>query len=427
MDNTQGQLRRELGVKDAVIMGLGSIMGTGAFVSLGIAAGVSGQFFFLSLFLAAFLATLNGLSTAQLAAKYPVSGGAYEYARGEISPYVGFLAGWLFLVAKSASASTAALGAVAAVSSILGIGLSRNEMGLWAAVVVLVVGLFVCLGLKRTKIANRILVFLVLITFIAYGIACLFNGDIDYTAAVSDFEPGLKEVFYGAALLFVSFTGYGRVATLGEEVVNPKRTIPIAVVLSLVVAFAVYFWISLSSIHVIGEAAYGELALKTYAPLQAIARLMNYDWLRFMLVFAALAAMLGVLLNLILGLSRVSLAMSRHQDLPKYFKKVAPSGEPVRASLLVTVAIMLFCITTPLEKSWELSALTVLLYYSITNIAALKLKTKERFLPNHYSFMGLIGCLSLAFFVDLDSLVKGFVVLVIGTIFYFVRRKIKST
>src|SRR5690606_4794339 len=140
----KGQLQRLLGVKDAVIMGLGSMMGTGAFVSLGIAVGVTGEFFFLSLFLAGFLATLNGLSTAQLAGKYPVSVGAYEYARGEISPFVGFLAGWLFLVAKAASASTAALGAISSLTAMLGITLVRQQTGILAALLVLIVGAFVC-------------------------------------------------------------------------------------------------------------------------------------------------------------------------------------------------------------------------------------------------------------------------------------------
>src|SRR5690606_39165716 len=153
------------------------------------------------------------------------------------------------------------------------------EMGVTAAAIVLIVGLFVCLGLKRTKVANRILVAVVIIAFIAYGITCLSNGPIHYEVITQMKAPGFKEVMYGAALLFVSFTGYGRVATLGEEVVNPKRTIPLAVVASLAVAFGIYFWIALSSINVVGESGYGELALKTYAPLQAITRLMGHDWL----------------------------------------------------------------------------------------------------------------------------------------------------
>jgi basic amino acid/polyamine antiporter, APA family len=286
-------------------------------------------------------------------------------------------------------------------------------------------GFFVCLGLKRTRIANRILVTLVLVAFIAYGVACLASAPIEYVEGMTEFNPGVREVFYGAALLFVSFTGYGRVATLGEEVVNPKRTIPIAVVVSLVVAFGIYFWIALCSIHVVGEVGYGELALKTYAPLQQIARLLGHDWLRLLLVIAATAAMLGVLLNLILGLSRVSLAMARHRDLPSYFQNVAFSGEPVRATLLVTFAIMLFCLTENLERSWELSALTVLLYYSITNISALKLKTRERFMSSYYSMLGLIGCLGLAFFVDGQSLLKGLAVLLLGSLWYLVRARFK--
>ncbi len=418
----KGQLQRLLGVKDAVIMGLGSMMGTGAFVSLGIAVAVSGEFFFLSLFLAGFLATLNGLSTAQLAGKYPLSGGAYEYARGEISPFVGFLAGWLFLVAKAASASTASLGAVSALTSIMGVALSRQHTGALAALFVLIIGAFVCLGLKRTRLANRFIVALVIFAFFAFGVACLMSPRLDYVGTMPPINPGLREVFYGAALLFVSFTGYGRVATLGEEVVNPKRTIPIAVVMSLVVAFGLYFWISLCAIHVVGEVGYGELALDTYAPLQHIARMLEHDWLRVLLAVAALSAMVGVLLNLILGLSRVSLAMARHADLPDFFAWIAPNGEPMRATLLVTGAIMFFCLTENLENSWELSALTVLLYYSITNIAALKLKTKERFLSSHYSMLGLIGCLGLAFFVDSVSLLKGAVVLLIGIIWYFLRK-----
>ncbi|PIP88614.1 MAG: amino acid permease [Bdellovibrionales bacterium CG12_big_fil_rev_8_21_14_0_65_38_15] len=423
MSQSEGQLKRVLGVKDAVVMGLGSIMGTGAFVSLGIAAGVSGQYFFLSLFLAALLAGLNGLSTAQLASKYPVSGGAYEYARGEVSNFVGFLAGWLFLVAKSASASTAALGAVAAISSIFSLGLDRLQMGLYAAITVMVIGLFVCLGLKRSQIVNRLLVSIVLLALIVFGIVCLSSTPQPYVSLSPPLAPGLKEVFYGAALLFVSFTGYGRVATLGEEVINPKRTIPIAVVMSLVVVFGIYFWISICSIHVVGEIGFGELAMKNYAPLQSIARLLGYDWLRILLVFAALAAMLGVLLNLILGLSRVALAMSRHKDLPSIFDFVSSKGEPVKATMLITFVIMAFCLTEKLEKSWELSALTVLLYYSITNISALKLKTKERFLSSHYSALGLIGCLSLAFFVDSDSLLKGLAVIIIGSGYYYIRQK----
>lgn len=420
------QLKRMFGVKDAVILGLGSILGTGAFVSLGIAAGVSGEFFFLSLFLAAFLAALNGLSTAQLASKYPVSGGAYEYARGEISPFVGFLAGWLFLVAKAASASTAALGAVAAISSIAGFALSRQETGIYAAAVVLVVGLFVCLGLKKTLVANRIIVLLVVFSLIVFGVTCLLSEPLDYVASGAKLAPSLRDVFYGAALLFVSFTGYGRVATLGEEVINPKRTIPIAVVVSLVAAFGIYFWIALCSIHVVGESGYGALALDTYAPLQQIARMLNHDWLRVILVSAALSAMLGVLINLILGLSRVSLAMARHHDLPQWFAEIEKNNEPVRSNLLVTIGIMFFCLIENLEKSWELSALTVLLYYSITNIAALKLKTKERFLSSYYSMMGLVGCLSLAFFVDQASLLKGIVVLLIGCVWYWGRNRFKS-
>ena len=103
-------LARVVGTPGAILLGLGSIVGTGAFVSIGIAAGVAGPSVVVATALAALLAACNGLSSAQLAADHPVSGGSYEYGYKHVSPRVGFMAGWMFLSAKSASAATAALG-----------------------------------------------------------------------------------------------------------------------------------------------------------------------------------------------------------------------------------------------------------------------------------------------------------------------------
>ena len=109
-ENKTTELARAIGLPGAVMLGLGSILGTGVFVSLGIGAGIAGNMVLPALFLAGVVAVCNGMSSAQLAAAHPVSGGSYEYGYQFVSPAVGFTAGWMFLCAKSASAATAALG-----------------------------------------------------------------------------------------------------------------------------------------------------------------------------------------------------------------------------------------------------------------------------------------------------------------------------
>ena len=259
---------RTVGLRGAVLLGLGSILGTGVFVSLGLAVGVTGTWAVPALCLAACLAGLNALSSAELAANHPVSGGTYAYGYRYLNPDFGFGAGLAFLLAKSASAAAAAIGLAGYV--LAGLGLDPALTNVMAAVTAMAVTALVALGLRRANPVNAVLVAVTLGVLILLAVMALVSpATSPYVAPATQFAPaGFLEA---TALLFVAFTGYGRIATLGEEVRAPRRTIPRAIILTLIVSTLLYLGILLGGLNVLGSARFAAATTSTAAPLQAVA------------------------------------------------------------------------------------------------------------------------------------------------------------
>src|SRR5690606_28554757 len=271
----QGRLRRELGVFGAVMMGLGSIVGTGVFVSLGVAAGIAGPAVLLAIVIGAFVASFNGLSSAQLAADHPVSGGTYEYGYRYLRPWLGFLAGVTFLLAKSASAATAALGFAGYLLGLVGAP-ARWSVPLGVAAVAALT-LVVLAGLRRSHAVNTAIVSATLLSLLAFVVAgapaAVANGAGNLTPFFAP-EPGaspLTSLLHASALMFVAFTGYGRIATLGEEVVAPRRTIPRAIQIALVVVALLYGLVALVGVGAVGAGSLARVEGRA-APLELAAR-----------------------------------------------------------------------------------------------------------------------------------------------------------
>ncbi|MEX2532223.1 MAG: APC family permease [Gemmatimonadota bacterium] len=427
-------LRREVGLPGAVFMGLGSILGTGLFVSLGIAAGVAGSGILLALPLAALLALFNGLSSAQLAAAHPMSGGTYEYGHRFLSPALGFSAGSLFLLAKSASAATAALGvggylilllqAPGGASPPSAASLPSSGAllpGLLAAGTVVLLTLLAAVGIRRSNQANVVVVGMTLtalLVFLAVGLPHTVGGllagavwepsaqtpgaaGLDGTGWRRLLEDGPAALLHATALLFVAYTGYGRIATLGEEVRDPRRVIPRAIWITLGVVALLYTGTAMVALGTLGAEGFAGLTEATAAPLHAAAAALEVPGLALLVGIAAVTAMVGVLLNLILGLSRVALAMGRRGDLPRFLAAVhAPSGSPRFAVVGVGMVILLLVSVGDVRTTWSFSAFTVLAYYGITNLAALHLPPELRLYPRWVPVMGLAGCALLAFQVE---------------------------
>lgn len=400
----KGGLERVVGVPGAILMGLGSILGTGIFVSIGIAAGIAGPSVLLAVALAAVVATFNGLSSAQLAANHPVSGGTYEYGYRYLNPPLGFTAGWMFLCAKSASAATAALGFAGYLLTALG----HTEQWLRVMVGLAITGLLTLVvagGMHRSNRTNAVIVSVTLaglLTFVVAGVpATLAAGLEPFRPFFSGGEGGSSALFHATALMFVAYTGYGRIATLGEEITEPARNIPRAIIATLVITMLLYVSVVAVAVAVAGSDKLGAATAAAAAPLEVIAREMDGAWLGWVIGIAAVTAMAGVLLNLLLGLSRVLLAMGRRRDMPAAVARINERiGSPTVSVITIGVLIGGLVMLGDVRKTWSFSAFTVLVYYSLTNLAALRLAESERLFPRWIPVCGLIACLSLAFWVE---------------------------
>ena len=419
------RLVRELGTTGAVLMGLGAMIGTGVFVSLGLGAGIAGTAVLLALALAAGVALCNGLSSAQLAAAHPVSGGTYEYGYRYLNSWAGFTAGWVFLIAKSASAATAALGFAGYVLH----ALEQPSAYLvpLALAVVAVLTVIVLTGMRRSNAANVAIVTVTLCAlafFVFAGVPRIETNNLVPFFAVDGREVGAAALLEATALMFVAYTGYARIATLGEEVRDPKRTIPKAIVLTAVLVMLLYGAVAVVGIGVAGSEGLRAATEEQAAPLAVVAQRFAVPGASAVLTIGALTAMLGVLLNLILGLSRVVLAMARRGDLFSVLATVNARGTtPFWAVLTTGASIAGIVGIGSVRTTWSFSAFSVLIYYALTNLAALRMPVSERLYPRFVAAIGLVACLGLAFWVEKQVWVASLALIALGLGWHAVARR----
>ncbi len=422
-------LKRELGIPAATMMGLGSMIGTGVFVSIGIGAGIAGPAVMLAILLAGLLATCNALSSAQLATNHPVAGGTYEYGYKWIHSSAGFTAGWMFLLAKGASAATAALG----FSGYLLEALSLDARWLvpLALAWVFLLTTTVMSGIRHSSRLNIVTVSLALTAlgaFVFTGIAHLSTEHFQpfFSSPTGGQDNWASSLLHATALMFVAYTGYGRIATLGEEVHEPRKTIPRAIVVTLTVTALVYLSVALIAIGSTGADAYARATAEQAAPLEVVARSFALPGLQWVVAAGAMAAMLGVLLNLLLGLSRMVMALGRRGDLPKAFARLnAAQTTPPLAVVAVGSGIALLVLIGDVRTTWSFSAFTVLIYYALTNIAALRLSETERLYPRPIAWLGLVSCLGLAFRVEQKIWMIGLLLLGGGLVWHAVALRLR--
>ncbi|MGI6300150.1 MAG: APC family permease [Verrucomicrobiota bacterium] len=421
-------LKRDLGVLDAVLLGLGSILGTGIFVSIGLGAGIAGGFVVVAIVTAAMVATLNALSSAQLAAAHPVSGGTYEYGYHFLHPIFGFMAGWMFVVAKSASAATAALGFAGYLLAFL--GYSRGAI-VWVAVaVVILVTIVVLAGARRSNHMNSLVVGFTLFALVCFTAAGFWYGWAGSGAAHGETLSAVRvtpaALLHASALMFVAYAGYGRIATMAEEVRDPRRTIPRAIIATLSVSALLYILVSWAGVRAVGAEFLAQATEGRAAPLEVAAQEFGVPFLPAIVAIGAATAMLGVLLNLVLGLSRVYLAMGRRRDMPVLLARVDAHGRTPWPAVLVTGAVILMlALIGSVKTTWSFSAFTVLVYYAITNLAALRIPEADRLFPRWIPAGGLIACLGLAFWVEPPVWLTGLVIGGIGLVWFAIAGGVK--
>ena len=401
-------LTRRLGTADAVVVGLGSMIGAGVFVVFAPAAAAAGTGLLLSLAVAAAVAFCNAMSSARLAARYPVSGGSYVYGRERLGDFWGHVAGWSFLVGKTASCAVMAL--------TVGLYLWPAHAHVMAAAAVAALTALNYRGIHRSVLATRVVVAVVLAVLAGVVLVVATSGQAEPTR-ISQPGGSLHGVLQAAGLLFFAFAGYARIATLSEEVRDPARTIPRAITLALGITLAVYTTIALTLLAALGPV---ELASAT-APLVAAVQACGAGEFAPAVRIAAAVAALGSLLALILGVSRTALAMARDGHLPAVLAAVHPRfGGPHRAEVAVGVVVAAVTAVADVREAIGFSSFAVLVYYAVTNASAWTLDgaVARRVVPA----LGFAGCLLLTFFLPWASVITGSVALAVGTVLFVITR-----
>ncbi|MDP9887883.1 APC family permease [Pseudarthrobacter enclensis] len=378
------QLQRRLGTFDATAIGLGSMLGAGVFVVFAPAAALAGNLLVLAVAVAGVVAYCNAVASAALAAKYPTSGGTYVYGRKQLGEWSGFIAGWGFVTGKTASCAAMAL--------TFGSYVARDyAVPVAVAAVVALTGVNL-LGITRTALLTRILLCMVLATLVFVAIASVL-GPHPAAGTAGTQSGGLAGVLPAAGLMFFAFAGYARIATLGEEVRNPARAIPRAILAALAAAFAIYLLLA-----VLLLAHLGVRLSNSGAPLLDAVLVSRLAPAAPLVQAGAAAACLGALLALITGVGRTTLAMARERDLPGPLAKVGGTHTvPFVAELAVAVVVILLLLTTNVMTVVGFSSFGVLVYYAVANAAAYTLAIHPGYAPRWLNAVGFVGCVVLAF------------------------------
>ncbi len=413
------RLARRLGLFDAVVIGLGAMIGAGVFAAMAPAARAAGSGLLFGLLIAAAVACCNATSSARLAALYPESGGAYVYGRRRLGPLWGFLAGWGFVIGKLASCAAMALTFATHTAPEIARPLAV------AAVATLTAVNYV--GVKKTAVATRVIVFAVLTALAIVVGAVLFGGTLDLARIAPAGDATPYGVLQAAGLLFFAFAGYARIATLGEEVIDPRRTIPRAILMAVGITLAVYATVAVSALLAVGAPALA----RSPAPLATAVEAGRLAWLSPAVRVGAAIASLGVLLSLIVGVSRTVFAMAASGDLPRTFAAVhARYRIPHRAELAVGVVAASVAAIADIRSAIGFSSFAVLHYYAIANASALTLRTDERRWPRLVAALGLVGCVVIAFTLPPASVATGVALLLCGALVFLLhsrRRRPPST
>lgn len=386
------------------MIGLGSMIGAGVFAAFVPAAQAAGAGLLIGLVIAAGVAWCNAAATAQLAAVYPVSGGSYVYGRERLGPWWGYFAGWSFLIGKTASCAAMALVFAAYVAPA---GLQR-PVAVAAIIILATVNL---LGVTRTAFATKIIVIFVVVVQLGVLIVAITSGSLATPPAIIDVRFDLYGVLQSAGVLFFAFAGYARIATLGEEVLNPRRAIPRAIMIALAITAALYLAVGVVMLATLGADGLAE----SKAPVADVLDAAGWGSASGFVSLTAGIASLGAMLALMAGIGRTTLAMARNGDVPRWLAAVHPKfAVPYRAEIVLAVVVIGVVLVADLRGAIAFSSFGVLLYYFVANVAAFTQTASHRRVPRFVNVIGAIACLVLVATVPVPGVIAGILVVLIG-------------
>ncbi|MGA2914365.1 MAG: amino acid permease [Methanoregula sp.] len=411
-------LKHEIGLFGATALGIGAIIGSGIFIVTGIVAGVAGPAMILSVIIAGIIAVFSAMSVAELGAYLPEEGGTYAYAQKLISPFAGFIAGWIWIFSNIF------------VGAAVSLGFAHYFVTLFPAVPVKIIAVVICLsfivinyiGLKESVLFNNILVtlkVLILLFFVAFGLG-FFRPDNFFPLA----PKGSMGVLSGAALIFFAYTGFARVTIMAEEVKNPEKTIPRSIYLALGISTIIYLLVSIVAIGLAGAPALAQSG----SPLADAIGITGSSGAVLVISLGAMIATASVLLTTIMGISRIVFSMARNRDLPTPFDRIHSRFRTPYNAIAITGACMIAAILlADLMLVVAVSTFAMLIFYLIANIAAFRLPSEKRQYPVIIPVIGAVSCIGLIVFLNFNSWIIGIFGLMIGMVWFGFRKNRKPT
>jgi APA family basic amino acid/polyamine antiporter len=400
-----GSLKRVLGFWDSVFITLASIIGAGIFAVVGVASGMSGPALAISMIIAGIVSIFVGLTFAELGEIIPKEGGVFEFGEELISPFAGFLGGWLYVFASIVSVS--ALGI--ALAGYLVVFLNFNvPVSILAPVIILIGSLLNLLNLKTSAKINLVFVLIVIAILLVFSVIGLSNFN---PANFSNFAPyGFTGILGGAGLVFFDFLGFNKITTMGAEVKNPKKTIPRAMIFSILVVVLLYVLVSVSAISLGGSSIYN-----SQAPLSvAVSRF--GPWAVLLISIGAVIAMFQVLFTSIMGGARVMFAMASKNFIPKLLGDLNSNNSPVHSIAMMMIISISLALTGNLVFVVSATSFSSLLYFVIGGAAALKVK--KNIFPKWIPALSILFSVGLLFFLDFNAWIISFIVIVLAVLYW---------
>jgi APA family basic amino acid/polyamine antiporter len=407
-------LKREIGLFGATALGIGAIIGSGIFVVTGIVAGIAGPAMIISVMIAGMIALFSALSVAELSAYLPVEGGTYAYAQKLISPFAGFIAGWIWIFSNIF------------VGAAVSLGFAHYFVTLFPAVPVKGIAVIICLifiiinyiGLKESALLNNLLVtlkVLILLFFIAFGLGFFSSSH------VIPFAPeGFSGILSGAALIFFAYTGFARVTIMAEEVQDPETTIPRSIYLALAISTALYILISIIAVGLVGASGLSQSG----SPLAAAIGVTGSPAAVLLISSGAMIATASVLLTTIMGISRIMYAMARRGDLPAFLNQIHPRFRTPHYAIWISgICTIAAILLADLTLVVAVSTFAMLIFYLIANIAAFRIPLEYRQYPAVVPVIGAISCIGLVGFLTINSWIIGIIGLATGITWYLVKQR----
>jgi APA family basic amino acid/polyamine antiporter len=414
-ETEQRGFKPSLGLFDATAISVGAIIGAGIFIVTGIAAGLAGSALVISMIVAAVIALFTALSFAELTAWQPREGSIYEYTYQLVSPFAGFLTGWMWVLSNTFAGAAVSLGFANYFAALYPI-LPPNWI---AAIVCLAFTALNFVGIRQSALLNNALVtakLIILAFFVILGLAFM------NTANFTPFKPFETGVFYGAFFIFFAYGGFARVAVVSEEVKDARRNVPRAILLSLVISTLVYILVGVVAVGLVGAPALSG----SKSPLTNAISVTGSTAAVYTVAVGGLLATASVLLTSILGVSRMTFAMARRKDLPETLSKLhSRFNTPYYSIWILGLLMTLFALFLDLSGVVAISTFALLLYYTLANVCALRLKVEKRMYSRYIPAIGTATCIALMVFIPVEAWIIGAAALAVGVVFYWAKRRFR--